>query len=1342
MKTKVRHTLTSSVMASPGGGGRSPSSTTLRAAAILILLAIFPSSVKSACIDHFVISSEATLNGMGTNLILSMNVDEEAGVNTELYTLSWDETITYEDPVNTEFNQYFTVDSSGPSSLTTTVKTSLHGVPDYPNNIILIEGIVTFSQFSNGDTCSIQMSHTIIDENTETPATDQSTYALNLREDYPVNLPIYTLTVSVRDDDGSSPNNLFTVAVEGCPLRATLDQYGGASGSPQPVQFLLTSKLDFETQETYTCSVTATDQGVPPRTSTASTITLTVEDEPDEPPKFTYDYYYTQVISSQSSVKPLEMEPGDILAQDGDTTINSPITYTMRDARSDVPGTNYFTINADTADVTITTDLDDTILTFMSVTFIITGTDTSGTSSSVTLRVDLPPVSTTTVSTTDVTCPACTCPAMTTQEVPATTCPLCPTEVPATTCPVCPTDAIITPCPTEVPATTCPLCPTEATTTTCPVCPTEAIITPCPTEVPATTCPVCPTDAIITPCPTEASTTTCPLCPTDETTTSTLNTCPPVTCPSYTTTTEDSSQQAPRFTKDAYSGETFPESENVFQVSVYEDGSGGTEFSWESGDDDYFAINPTSGWITTKKDYTPPRIYELVAVASSISEPQLKDRAQVTIKVVSTSAQNATITNSLVTAHVREDNAQMEIVAVINTEGYTEAMCIIEAQPQQQKDKFQLDLENGTWVLKKIAALDFEETRQITLKIEAYDVKINNCSEISNSNGDNLLRSQGLVVITVDDVNDMQPQFVVPGAPNATVAYPVDQALQSVVGPVITLAATDEDTVGTVTYGLANSNPSGTFRVENDTGAVYVEKEFLCNTECTLVVTASDGVKQLQEASIKVLPLDMNNIFTLVLEEDVSQVDQFLNNISHQAGVQVSKLYVSPILEGATTSARAGVQSLYWTTRALEPSTLHVHVYSIDKNNHIMNLDELNKALSKNTEVVAQVFADRSVFQGDGGGSVDDTGLKVAVGILGALLGLILIAALVLFIYMRKKRGHETKVEPRPINTLGQAYPNLSFSDDREGGAGESRRSSSHKTNGTVNSATNGVGTFGRRDSPPLFMSALSFGKSESPKTQQQRGLRRVDPGTPEYYGISSPAPPPSFTTPTTATEAFTSFSDPVIPVTSSSLSKSSAPHTSSMYPSLTKPEESPPPKTPPHIYPNINILPKNDPPPITKTPTKSILKSYINSDEGASSTAPSGIVTVEKPAEPDADYDDTDEPPTSGFSALKGSPPPRKHSSGPGGDDDDDSDSDQGKTITYPGGKKSNLKHDTDDGSDDEKKSVAFKVLVDTKEIEAENLGPSQKAAVMSDALELMEANKKKLEAEGSDDFEEDEQL
>nr|XP_045611646.1 protein dachsous-like isoform X5 [Procambarus clarkii] len=877
MKTKVRHTLTSSVMASPGGGGRSPSSTTLRAAAILILLAIFPSSVKSACIDHFVISSEATLNGMGTNLILSMNVDEEAGVNTELYTLSWDETITYEDPVNTEFNQYFTVDSSGPSSLTTTVKTSLHGVPDYPNNIILIEGIVTFSQFSNGDTCSIQMSHTIIDENTETPATDQSTYALNLREDYPVNLPIYTLTVSVRDDDGSSPNNLFTVAVEGCPLRATLDQYGGASGSPQPVQFLLTSKLDFETQETYTCSVTATDQGVPPRTSTASTITLTVEDEPDEPPKFTYDYYYTQVISSQSSVTPLEMEPGDILAQDGDTTINSPITYTMRDARSDVPGTNYFTINADTADVTITTDLDDTILTFMSVTFIITGTDTSGTSSSVTLRVDLPPVSTTTVSTTDVTCPACTCPAMTTQEVPATT------------------------------------------------------------------CPVCPTDAIITPCPTEASTTTCPLCPTDETTTSTLNTCPPVTCPSYTTTTEDSSQQAPRFTKDAYSGETFPESKNVFQVSVYEDGSGGTEFSWESGDDDYFAINPTSGWITTKKDYTPPRIYELVAVASSISEPQLKDRAQVTIKVVSTSAQNATITNSLVTAHVREDNAQMEIVAVINTEGYTEAMCIIEAQPQQQKDKFQLDLENGTWVLKKIAALDFEETHQITLKIEAYDVKINNCSEISNSNGDNLLRSQGQVVITVDDANDMQPQFVVPGAPNATVAYPVDQALQSVVGPVITLAATDEDTVGTVTYGLANSNPSGTFRVENDTGAVYVEKEFLCNTECTLVVTASDGVTQLQEASIKVLPLDMNNIFTLVLEEDVSQVDQFLNNISHQAGVQVSKLYVSPILEGATTSARAGVQSLYWTTRALEPSTLHVHVYSIDKNNHIMNLDELNK---------------------------------------------------------------------------------------------------------------------------------------------------------------------------------------------------------------------------------------------------------------------------------------------------------------------------------------------------------------------------------------------------------------
>ena len=60
------------------------------------------------------------------------------------------------------------------------------------------------------------------------------------------------------------------------------------------------------------------------------------------------------------------------------------------------------------------------------------------------------------------------------------------------------------------------------------------------------------------------------------------------------------------------------------------------------------------------------------------------------------------------------------------------------------------------------------------------------------------------------------------------------------------------------------------------------------------------------------------------------------------------------------------------------------------------------------------------------------------------------------------------------------------------------------------------------------------------------------------------------------------------------------------------------------------------------------------------------------------------------------------------------------------------------DESSLDEKKSVAFKVMVDTKEIEAENMGPAQRKA---EAEKKMEANRKKLQDEGNEEDENDEE-
>lgn len=54
-------------------------------------------------------------------------------------------------------------------------------------------------------------------------------------------------------------------------------------------------------------------------------------------------------------------------------------------------------------------------------------------------------------------------------------------------------------------------------------------------------------------------------------------------------------------------------------------------------------------------------------------------------------------------------------------------------------------------------------------------------------------RNEALVIISVEDINDEKPQFVVPKDSSTVMAYPEDVALQKVVGPVITVQVRQVD---------------------------------------------------------------------------------------------------------------------------------------------------------------------------------------------------------------------------------------------------------------------------------------------------------------------------------------------------------------------------------------------------------------------------------------------------------------------------------------------------------------------------------------------------------------------
>ncbi|XP_047470584.1 uncharacterized protein LOC125026297 isoform X10 [Penaeus chinensis] len=1271
-----------------------------RISAILVIYVSLPfaaSQASSACYEHFQVDGQVS-EGYGENVyVTKSDIPETLGVGELLYTLTWESGGSPNTSDSTTFMEYFEFDESETNTWKVKVKKSLEGLPDYPVSTVLMITNIEFSGYSQ--TCNVQLKHNLKDENTAPPQFDSPSYVVSIREDYPVELDIADLQIKVNDFDKDSPNNQFAVEVEGsqCPLKASQEKYTSVEGAQTLVLLWLTSELDYEEQKQLTCTLRAQDLGTPSLTTTAD-LTVNVENRQDEPPVFGYKFYYSTLESSLAG-EVLDVKPEAILAENVEGT---GVTYSMENARSDVNGLEYFAIDISTGAVSVTKDIEDSFLELERVSFILKAeTTTSGGGADFSaLEVTLPPVPTTTppptttpttttppptTTPTVATCPACTCPTIeSTSPWPTTTPATCPPCEPSTT------EAVTcTPCATSTP---CPTLPTE-TPTTCPECPTT-----CPSTETPTTCPDCPTS--------------CPECPTSCPSTETPTTCPSVTCPS----TDQPPGPTLTFKKASYAGEIFATTSRVWTVGVVEENADVT-FSWEGGEDENFAIDAKTGEISSKKPELEIKEYGLTAVATA---GELSDMAQVIIRVVEPLDAEVMIKNNLIRVEAEEGVEEQEL-AEIEAVGDVAEICVTDVTAPAAEGFFSVELVDGAWKLKAKSSLDYEETKQISFKLKARKEGDGDCS--SSGFSDQLLRDEALVVVTVTDVNDAEPKFVVPATPQTVIAYPTDPALQKVVGPVITLQAEDEDSLPT--YSL-ESAVDGLW-VDEDTGAVYLQEENACGQECDVTARASDG-EHSATAEIKVLSLDMDHIYSLTLDNvNVPDVDSELDSISAKAGVKISKVYVTPKIAETRTPSRAQrtppaarrLGSSRWSgwESRVESWQLAVHVYAVE-GEQLMALDQLNQKLTEgNTNHEASSFEERDAFDPPQPEGPSTVGYQVAVGILGALLGLLLIAAGFLAYRWQRGRSDRRRQEPKGISTVGGAYPNLSFNDEED----RTDSASQERKNGSLGGAGGGGGykIDERRDSPPLFISSLSASKSEPPvskSSEQQRGLRRVDPGKPEYYGMSSPTPPPSYSSNNAASSSSSSMypnlsSSGAGPSSSSSSSaaKPSSSSSSSMYPSLPTPS-----------YQSQKSV-RKEPPPLGSAPAKSILRGT------APDTGQEVPLTLfssgQEPSMPEKDYDE--EVKTSAFSGLKKSPPPRRASTHALAEDAAAAD----------------RKEDSDQGEDDERrKSVAFKIMVDTKEIQPENEGPAQKkAAAKSDAMDILAANAKKMAEEGADDDSDD---
>ncbi|XP_047470583.1 uncharacterized protein LOC125026297 isoform X9 [Penaeus chinensis] len=1272
-----------------------------RISAILVIYVSLPfaaSQASSACYEHFQVDGQVS-EGYGENVyVTKSDIPETLGVGELLYTLTWESGGSPNTSDSTTFMEYFEFDESETNTWKVKVKKSLEGLPDYPVSTVLMITNIEFSGYSQ--TCNVQLKHNLKDENTAPPQFDSPSYVVSIREDYPVELDIADLQIKVNDFDKDSPNNQFAVEVEGsqCPLKASQEKYTSVEGAQTLVLLWLTSELDYEEQKQLTCTLRAQDLGTPSLTTTAD-LTVNVENRQDEPPVFGYKFYYSTLESSLAG-EVLDVKPEAILAENVEGT---GVTYSMENARSDVNGLEYFAIDISTGAVSVTKDIEDSFLELERVSFILKAeTTTSGGGADFSaLEVTLPPVPTTTPPPT--TTPTTTTPPPTTTPTVAT-CPAC----------TCPTIESTSPWPTTTPAT-CPPC--EPSTTEAVTCTPCATSTPCPTlptgesTVAATECPTCAPSTLSSWLSTLASTASCPPCPTTAAT-ETPTTCPSVTCPS----TDQPPGPTLTFKKASYAGEIFATTSRVWTVGVVEENADVT-FSWEGGEDENFAIDAKTGEISSKKPELEIKEYGLTAVATA---GELSDMAQVIIRVVEPLDAEVMIKNNLIRVEAEEGVEEQEL-AEIEAVGDVAEICVTDVTAPAAEGFFSVELVDGAWKLKAKSSLDYEETKQISFKLKARKEGDGDCS--SSGFSDQLLRDEALVVVTVTDVNDAEPKFVVPATPQTVIAYPTDPALQKVVGPVITLQAEDEDSLPT--YSL-ESAVDGLW-VDEDTGAVYLQEENACGQECDVTARASDG-EHSATAEIKVLSLDMDHIYSLTLDNvNVPDVDSELDSISAKAGVKISKVYVTPKIAETRTPSRAQrtppaarrLGSSRWSgwESRVESWQLAVHVYAVE-GEQLMALDQLNQKLTEgNTNHEASSFEERDAFDPPQPEGPSTVGYQVAVGILGALLGLLLIAAGFLAYRWQRGRSDRRRQEPKGISTVGGAYPNLSFNDEED----RTDSASQERKNGSLGGAGGGGGykIDERRDSPPLFISSLSASKSEPPvskSSEQQRGLRRVDPGKPEYYGMSSPTPPPSYSSNNAASSSSSSMypnlsSSGAGPSSSSSSSaaKPSSSSSSSMYPSLPTPS-----------YQSQKSV-RKEPPPLGSAPAKSILRGT------APDTGQEVPLTLfssgQEPSMPEKDYDE--EVKTSAFSGLKKSPPPRRASTHALAEDAAAAD----------------RKEDSDQGEDDERrKSVAFKIMVDTKEIQPENEGPAQKkAAAKSDAMDILAANAKKMAEEGADDDSDD---
>ncbi|XP_043223379.1 protein dachsous-like [Amphibalanus amphitrite] len=299
----------------------------------------------------------------------------------------------------------------------------------------------------------------------------------------------------------------------------------------------------------------------------------------------------------------------------------------------------------------------------------------------------------------------------------------------------------------------------------------------------------------------------------------------------------DTNDNAPRFEKAEYHTSVLEVADpgtEVLQVTALDSDEGSNSrvhYSLLPGEEthaDWFEIDENTGLITTRahidcETEPEPRV---TVLATDGGSPPLSATAAVRVTIVDVNDNEPVFDQSFYNVSVAEDQAVGHCILKVSA---TDPDCGVNAQVNysighgfKKLDSFSIRADTGEICIS--APLDHERRAIYEFPVVARD-----------RGG---LSTTAMVKVQVGDVNDNAPAFY-PRQYNVSL-----RETQSRSAPVVVVAATDGDSGanGRVSYAIVGGNERGLFRIDRETGEVFVTRAVTkSQTVHHLLVEATDG---------------------------------------------------------------------------------------------------------------------------------------------------------------------------------------------------------------------------------------------------------------------------------------------------------------------------------------------------------------------------------------------------------------------------------------------------------------------------------------------------------------------